>query len=112
MAEQLKTKSSIKDDVNRFIFNWHEFPFDYWWRKKYNIPFGSQAHREMNFIDMYIEHQEELLLKEVSINYSEEHEEIEDMELGIHNDKREVVKLSKEEIDDDYENLDLSKFDK
>lgn len=110
MLEQLNLKSDIKDEVRRFIFNWHEFPFDYWWRKKYNIPFGSQSHREMNFIDMYIEHQEELLLKEVSDNYTEEQEEIEDIELGIHSNKE--VKLSKKEIDEDYENLDLSKFDK
>lgn len=111
MTEQLKTSSNIKDDVKHFIFNWHEFPFDYWWRKRYNIPFGSQAHREMNFIDMYIEYQEDLLLKEVKDDYNNEQEEIEDTMLGIHKDK-EVVKLSKEEIDDDYENLDLSKFDK
>lgn len=108
---QLKSKNSLKDDVDRFIFDWHEFSFDYWWRKKYNVPFGSQVHREMNFIDMYIEHQEELLLQKVSDNYSEEQDEEENKTLGIHGDK-EVVKLSKEEIDEDYENLDLSKFDK
>ena len=102
MAEQLKPKNNIKDEVKRFIFNWHEFPFDYWWRKRYNIPFGSPTHREMNFIDMYIEYQEELLLKEKI--YEEDIEEI--------NNGKEVVKLSKQEIDDDYNNLDLSQFNK
>ena len=106
MAEQLKPKNNIKDEVKRFIFNWHEFPFDYWCRKRYNIPFGSPTHREMNFIDMYIEYQEDLLLNEIK-----EQEDIEeDIDLGI-NDGKEIVKLSKQEIDDDYDNLDLSKFD-
>lgn len=106
MVEQLKLKNNIKDEIKRFIFNWHEFPFDYWWRKRYNIPFGSPTHREMNFIDMYIEYQEELLLNDVI-----EQEDIEeDIDLGI-NEKK-VVKLSKQEIDDDYDNLDLSNFDK
>lgn len=105
MAEQLKPNNDIKDEIKRFIFNWHEFPFDYWWRKRYNIPFGSSQHREMNFIDMYIEYQEELLLKEKI--YEEDIEE--DIDLGINNGK-EVVKLSKQEIDDDYNNLDLSQF--
>lgn len=105
MAEQLKPNNNIKDEIKRFIFNWHEFPFDYWWRKRYNIPFGSSQHREMNFIDMYIEYQEELLLKEKI--YEEDIEE--DIDLGINNGK-EVVKLSKQEIDDDYNNLDLSQF--
>lgn len=106
MAEQLKLKNNIKDEIKRFIFNWHEFPFDYWWRKRYNIPFGSPTHREMNFIDMYIEYQEELLLNDII-----EQEDIEeDIDLGING--KEVVKLSKQEIDDDYDNLDLSNFDK
>lgn len=105
MAEQLKPKNNIKDEIKRFIFNWHEFPFDYWWRKRYNIPFGSPTHREMNFIDMYIEYQEELLLNEIAVE-----EDNEDVVLG--NNDSEVVKLSKQEIDEDYDNLDLSKFDK
>lgn len=106
MAEQLKPKNNIKDEIKRFIFNWHEFPFDYWWRKRYNIPFGSPTHREMNFIDMYIEYQEELLLNDII-----EQEDIEeDIDLGING--KEIVKLSKQEIDDDYDNLDLSNFDK
>lgn len=105
MAEQLNPKNNIKDEIKRFIFNWHEFPFDYWWRKRYNIPFGSPTHREMNFIDMYIEYQEELLLNEI---VSEEDNE--DIVLG--NNDSEVVHLSKQEIDEDYDNLDLSKFDK
>ena len=105
MAEQLKPKNNIKDEIKRFIFNWHEFPFDYWWRKRYNIPFGSPTHREMNFIDMYIEYQEELLLNEI---VSEEDNE--DIVLG--NNDNEVVHLSKQEIDEDYDNLDLSNFDK
>ena len=105
MAEQLKPKNNIKDEIKRFIFNWHEFPFDYWWRKRYNIPFGSPTHREMNFIDMYIEYQEELLLNEIAVE-----EDNEDVVLG--NNDNEVVKLSKQEIDEDYDNLDLSKFDK
>lgn len=106
MAEQLKPKNNIKDEIKRFIFNWHEFPFDYWWRKRYNIPFGSPTHREMNFIDMNIEYQEELLLNDIM-----EQEDIEeDIDLGING--KEIVKLSKQEIDDDYDNLDLSNFDK
>lgn len=106
MTERWKPKNNIKDEIKRFIFNWHEFPFDYWWRKRYNIPFGSPTHREMNFIDMYTEYQEELLLRSSDIIEQEE-----DIDLDI-NDGKEIVKLSKQEIDDDYDNLDLSNFDK
>lgn len=96
----MKPNNKIKDEVVEFIFNWHEFPFDYWWRKRYNIPFGSSAHREMNFIDMYIEYQEFLLLNKP--------ESIE--EEDCFNTDDDIVKMSEEEINDDYENLDLTKF--
>lgn len=96
----MKPNNKIKDEVVKFIFNWHEFPFDYWWRKRYNIPFGSSAHREMNFIDMYIEYQEFLLLNKPE-NIEEE---------DYFNADDDIVKMSEEEINDDYENLDLTKF--
>ena len=104
MKEKIKT---IKDDIKNFILDWNSFPLDLWWRRKYKIPFGSQAHREMNFIDMSIEYQEELLLRE-SERISEEQE---NEEIGFNNDNRsDVVNLSKKEIDEDYDNLDLSNF--
>lgn len=109
MPEQLKTKRTIKDDVIHFIFNWHEFPLDYWWRKRYNIPFGSRQHREMNFIDIYTEFQEGLLLKRTQDDYEQRQSDLEDEELGLSSDT-ETVKLTQEEIDEAYENLDLSKF--
>lgn len=108
---QLITNETLKDKVRHFILQWHDFSFDYWWRKKYNIPFGSKAHREMSFIDMFTEYQEEILLKELREEYLREQEAEENKALNISSDK-EVVKLSKKEIDEDYENLDLSQFDK
>lgn len=100
-------KKSAMDNIRDFIFDWHEFPLDYWWRKKYNIPFGSQQHRSISFIDMYVEYQEELLLRE-SERISDEQE---NEEIGFNNDKESnVVNLSKKEIDEEYENLDLSDF--
>jgi hypothetical protein len=111
MTEQLKPKLTIEDEVKHFIFNWHEFPLDYWWRKRYNIPFGSRQHREMNFIDVYVEYQEGLLLREYNDNYEAEQSEMEDEMLGLKSDK-EIVKLTADEIDEDYDNLDLTLFDK
>ena len=61
----------------------------------------------MSFIDMYVEYQEELLLREGErISDEQENEEI-----GFNNDKESnVVNLSKKEIDEEYDNLDLSDF--
>lgn len=110
MTEQLKPRITIEEDVKRFIYNWHEFPIDYWWRKRYNIPFGSQQHRSMNYIDMYIEYQEDLLLKERLQSIEDKQNEEINEQLGIKDD--DGINLSQQEIDDDYENLDLSEFNK
>lgn len=76
------------------MFNWNNFPIDYWWRKKYNVPFGSKAHREMNFIDMLIEYQETLV-----------------MIRGSYSDEETVEEINQQEIDDDYDNIDIDKID-
>lgn len=111
MVEQLIQKRTIKDDVIHFIFRWHEFPLDYWWRKRYNIPFGSRQHREMNFIDIYVEYQEGLLLKQTQDEYEQEQSDLEDEAMGLPSANKEIVKPTAQEIDDDYENLELSEFD-
>ena len=91
-------KNSVREEVDHFIFKWYEFPIDYWWRKKYNVPFGSRRHREMSFIDMLIEWREDLIMNK-SI---EEEKQIVD---------ENVVQMTAEEIDDAYENLNLEDFD-
>ena len=110
---ETKRKNNAQEEIDKFIFKWHDFPFDYWWRKKYKIPFGSQAHREMNFIDMYIEYREEFLLNQAIEEHDKSVSDREDEELGLKDgSEKRVIKMTKREIDDDFENLDLSQFDK
>jgi predicted HAD superfamily phosphohydrolase len=81
-----------------FITHWHtQFLIDFWWRKKYGIPFGSARHREMSLIDMAIEYEEDREIRNM-------HREVSDVDGGEH--------LTKQEIDEDYDTLDLSQFDK
>ena len=91
--------SELRQKVINFIATWHSgFILDYWWRKKYNVPFGSLKHRSMNFIDMYIEYQEEIEIK----NLRERAKKSEEYDENIH--------VSQEEIDEDYEKLNLEEF--
>lgn len=114
MAETiLNKKKTLKKKVNNFIFDWHRFTIDFWWRKRYHVPFGSKQHREMNFIDMLIEYQEELLINKSLTEYDADEEEIENEILGLtDNSEKKVVKLSESQIDEDFENLDLEQFNK
>ena len=113
MAEtKLKRELTLKKRVDNFLFSWNQFPIDYWWRKKYNVPFGSPQHREMSFIDMYIEYQEEIELTKALTQPDIDEDEAENEALGLVDTNKKVVKVTEKEIDEDFDNLDLSQFDK
>ncbi len=45
--------------LRELVLEWdNEWKYDYWWRKKYNIPFNSIAHREANQVDIAFEFME------------------------------------------------------
>lgn len=61
----------------QFVLEWNNtFPLDYWWRKKYNIPFNSKKHREVSYIDIYYEWLEEHLYEEHVKSVGEETERL------------------------------------
>lgn len=112
MQSRLNRRVDLRQDVDNFVFDWHKFPLDYWWRKKYNIPFGSQQHRDMNFIDMLIEYREDIVVNKYHSEYIRKQEEQDNRDLGLTDKESKVVHMSQQQIDDDYENLDLSQFNK
>lgn len=113
MLESQREMVPLKNRISAFIIEWTKFPIDIWWRKKYNVPFGSKSHREMNFIDMAIDYQETLYwnkaVNEIPISKElQDEEDFIDSQLNANNER--VVKMSQEEIDEEYENIDLEKF--
>ena len=99
--------NALRTEVSNFLTRWHnDFILDYWWRKKHDIAFGSAAHREMNFIDMFIEYQEEVIIKRAQLK--EQRKEEEDW-LGKERFEN-MVQMSQQEIDDDYENIDIENY--
>lgn len=101
MGQTLRKQITLNESIKNFLIDWHNFPVDYWWRKKYNVPFGSIKHRSMNLIDMSIEYVEQLEMQK----YLQGDEAVEEEERDEN-----VVHMTQEEIDEDYENLDLDKF--
>ena len=62
---------------------------------------------------MYIEYREEFLLNKAIEEHDKSVSDREDEELGLKDgSEKRVIKMTKQEIDDDFENLDLSQFDK
>lgn len=49
-------------EVKTFVLEWNiNFPIDRWWRKKHNVAFNSPMHREVSFLDMRFEWEEDKL---------------------------------------------------
>ena len=109
---------SLKINLQKFILQWNaRWPFDYYIRKKHGIIFGSPAHRALNFIDMAVEYAEENVLShedEKSMRLNERNFE---QKLGIKNEVTDEnqapvkpMRMSQKQIVEEFENIDLSKF--
>lgn len=82
--------------IRDFITKWDsEHPIDFWYRRKFNIPFGSPEHLATTFIDQQIWHEEQELVKRIT----------ERPEDGVIDSSNEVI-LSQEEIDEKFDNMD------
>lgn len=87
-------------NLKDFIYKWNKnFPFDYFWRKKYNIAFNSPQHREMNLIDIKIDILEEKIIKEAVEITNKAKEDFENYKLtGNWLNEKPVTSLSDEEF--------------
>lgn len=114
----LRDCSLLQLDLIKFIQAWEaKWPFDRYIRKKYNILFGSPEHKALNFIDMAIEYSEERLLElaeQKSMRLDETNYETKlAHELPAKDEnqpKQKVIKMTRKEVDEEFENIDLSQF--
>lgn len=109
MSLQQQKNKSLKQELEQFIIDWNnKYPIDYWWRKKYNIPFGSKQHKDMSFFDMQIDFMEERMMRELIKNTEtkkdKDKSEEEDSIMEIEN-KTNVVKMTDDEIDEEFKKL-------
>ena len=85
--------NKLKNDVRNFILNWNgKYPIDLWWREKHNIPFGSKIHKDICFIDMMIEYEEDRMRF-----YQENPEKV-----------AEIIQIN--EVDKDFEDFDIENY--
>lgn len=90
---------TFEKELRQFIIDWNRlYPIDYVWRKKYNVAFNSPEHRSMSFIDMLIDFEEQEMIEKSIKKANNEEMDVNDVEMSV------------EEIDNEYDNLDLSKF--
>ena len=95
-------KNNLRNEVKQFIIRWNqEFPIDRWWRKKHGIAFGSSQHKEVDFIQMFLEYEEDTMIRALSKSKSEEASEF---------SVSEGDRITSEVLDDDFDNLNLEDY--
>lgn len=102
-------KSPFNDSEGMFrIQKWNAtFPFDFLFRRKYEIPFGSSRHREMSFFDMKFDMEESEFMDYI-VSVKKHGKDVEKQLLKtIRVDKT----IQRKQLEEDFENLDLSQFD-
>ena len=60
------------NEAKSFLIGWNNtFPLDRWYRKRYNIPFNSEQHKNASQIDIYLEWLEEEVYEEHEVSMKE-----------------------------------------
>lgn len=90
------------------MFN-NSFPRDRVWRKKYNISFGSNEHKQTNQIDIYLDSLEDVIYERYIESYKKQKD---DSEVYKTTGKwlKEVDGLGEKEFDKLFDSLDITKL--
>ena len=97
-------------DIDKFIQDWNfKYPYDRWWRKKYNVPFGSEIHRNASFIEMSFEYKEDMFYYKLK-QKEEEDEDFKEIVGENTNQDKKVIKMSKKDLDNEFADLKLDDF--
>ena len=88
----------------------NQFPHDRSYRKKYNIPFGSQQHKETSQIDVFLDSQEDKIYDKHIAMYKEEKKNLEE-----YKKTGKFLKdsdLGEKEFDELFSNFDVDSLNK
>jgi len=97
-------------NLRQTIVLWNNtFPYDRVYRQKHNIAFGSEEHRKVNQIDVYLDSLEDRMFKELLDEVAEEKQLAEAYKKnGIL--REECVQAIESELEDIFDNLDVGKL--
>ena len=96
------------NNLQEFVEKWNKaIPIDKWYRQKYNIPFGSAAHKNINLADMFFEFYEFIIVK---FKVKTEEEEQEPYVRGEGNFMKSTT-YTKKDIDQLFDELDIDSMD-
>lgn len=93
------------------ISDWNNsYPFDLAWRLKNDVQFGSPEHKSMDFISMLFNLIQDKELQKHIEKAQNKAEGLTPEEEKEYFGESDVVQMSKEEIDKEFDNLDIDKL--
>lgn len=97
------------ENIQEFVEKWNRaIPIDRWYRQKYNIAFGSAAHKAVNLADMYCDFYEFIYMK---FKYKKnKKDEQEPYVRGQGNFIKSVI-YSKQDIDKIFDELNIDEIE-
>ena len=113
LLNKKSVKSSLVEEIRREVKRWNLlYPLDKWYRDKYNIQYGSKEHKKLELINIRASFEEDVLyIKSIkSLSNATKDEYV--PSIGEWLSKPQVQDdVSQKEIEDIYNNIDLSKLD-
>lgn len=107
MSQQEK-KNDIGLQLRSFVEEWNlKYPIDKWWRDKYNVPFGSAAHKAQSMLDMRLDFEEELMFLQQKRRISTEQSSSYQFGSGSWL-KKQIVKPTQQQLDKDFDRIDVT----
>lgn len=90
-----------KVDFDIFIVEWNnKFPLDYWYRKKFKIPFNSLEHRSLSLLTIIYEYREDIVIQRQIDKQEQRKLRAENyLETGLLFDESTLNPISEEELD-------------
>jgi hypothetical protein len=103
--------------ISEFVILWsYTFPLDKVYREKHNIPFNSELHRSLNPVDMMIELGQDLAIRHaIEGELHKKKDPTISYEAGrgkYFKTKRSVSKVSQEDIDKAFDQIDITNIKK
>ena len=118
----MEFNEEFRKQIEESVIDWGaRHPIDVLWRREFKIPFGSEQHLKTSFIDQLFWFEEKKMINKMiseeskkSNNVVEDSEEnervIESGEQDFKKNSINVVQMTDEEIDEEFENINIKEL--
>lgn len=99
----------VAANLKSYAVGWNNrYPLDRWYRRKYNIGFGTAAHRELCQINIFLEYLEDMIFKEAELFHLSETKNEKELKSGTWIKEKASAPEEEEMLFENLSNIDLT----